>query len=34
MKLTSEEKLSREIYNKFGDDKLRFDVIIESTLSR
>lgn len=28
MKLTSEEKLSREIYNKFGDDKLRFDVII------
>nr|WP_304219961.1 Eco57I restriction-modification methylase domain-containing protein [Fredinandcohnia onubensis] len=28
MKLASEEKLSTEIYKSFGDDKLKFDVII------
>lgn len=28
MKLASDEKLSSEIYMKFGDDNLRFDVII------
>lgn len=28
MKLTSEEKLSTKIYKEFGDDKLKFDVII------
>ncbi|MFC4387836.1 Eco57I restriction-modification methylase domain-containing protein [Gracilibacillus marinus] len=28
MKLASEEKLSFEIYESFGDDKLKFDVII------
>src|SRR5699024_11830247 len=27
-KLASEEKLSTDIYRKFGDDKLKFDVII------
>lgn len=28
MKLASEEKLSNEVYKAFGDDKLKFDVII------